>query len=85
MHTIPMPSYLISADGLEDLRVACPGCSGDALVLALRDRGMQSHKVHRRSDDGRQWWFQVTLGPSGIRASEDRPVTKMFRVLRIDD
>jgi len=30
-----MPTYQITAEGLADLRVNCPGCSGDALVLAL--------------------------------------------------
>ncbi|MEA5413770.1 hypothetical protein [Synechococcus sp. BA-132 BA5] len=80
-----MPSYLITAEGLDDLMVACPGCSGDALVLALRDREMQSYKVHRRSDDGRQWWFEVTFVPSGTGASKASPLTKMFCVCRIDD
>lgn len=82
---VPMPSYRITAEGLEELRVACPGCSGDALVLALRDQEMRSYKVKRRSDDCRQWWFQVTFGHAGHEASEDRSVTKEFSVYRIDD
>ncbi|CAK6691163.1 hypothetical protein BBFGKLBO_00968 [Synechococcus sp. CBW1107] len=80
-----MPSYRITAEGLEELQVTCSGCSGDALVLALKDQEMRSYKVKRRSDDCRQWWFQVTLGPAGTGASEDRSVTKEFSVYRIED
>ncbi|MCT0214075.1 MULTISPECIES: hypothetical protein [unclassified Synechococcus] len=77
-----MPNYRITAEGLEDLQVACSGCSGDALALALTDRGMERYTADRRSEDGLQWWFQVTFSPEG--ASEDRAVTKEVRVDRID-
>ena len=82
-----MPRFQITAEGLEKLRVTCPGCSGDALVLALRNREMQSYEVLRRSDDGRQWWFQVTFKPGGggTGASEDSSVTKVVSVYRIED
>jgi hypothetical protein len=80
-----MSNFRITGEGLEGLRVTCPGCSGDALVLALIDRDMRSDKVHRRSDDGRNWWFQVTFGPEGTGANEDRSVTKVFSVYRIED
>jgi len=80
-----MSKYQITAEGLEELRVNCPGCSGDALVLALRNREMQGYEVLRRSDDGRQWWFQVTFRPGGTVASEDSSVTKVVSVYRIED
>lgn len=80
-----MPRYQITAQGFEELGVNCPGCSGDALVLALRSREMQSYEVLRRSDDGRQWWFQVTFKRGGTGASEDSHVTKVVSVYRIDD
>ena len=80
-----MPDYQITAEGLEVFRVTCPGCTGDALTLALGDRGMQSFKVQRRSVEGRQWWFQVTFKPEMPGASEDNSVTKVVSVYRIDD
>ncbi len=80
--SIPMPTYQITAEGLADLQVNCPGCSGDALVLALRHREMQSYQTLRRSDDGRQWWFQVTLKLGG---AEDSAVIRVVSVCRIDD
>jgi len=80
-----MPNYQITAEGLEVLQVNCPGCSGDALVLALGNREMQSYEVLRRSDDGRQWWFQVTFKRGGTGASEDSAVIRVVSVCRIDD
>ena len=43
-----MPTYQITAEGLADLRVNCPGCSGDALVLALGHWDIQSYQTLRR-------------------------------------
>ena len=76
-----MPTYQIQAEGLADMQVTCPGCSGEALVLALRHREMQSFQTLRRSDDGRQWWFQVTLKPGG---AEDSAVIRVVSVCRLD-
>ena len=80
-----MPTYQITAEGLADVQVNCPGCSGDALVLAMRHREMQSDQTLRRSDDGRQWWFQVTLKPGGAGVREDSAVIGVVSVCRIDD
>lgn len=78
-----MPNYRITAEGLEDLQVACSGCSGDALALALSERGMVRYTANRRSEDGLHWWFQVSFSPVA-GGSEDRTVTKEIRVDRID-
>jgi hypothetical protein len=45
---------------------------------------MQSFQTLRRSDDGRQWWFQVTLKPGGAEDSEDSAVIRLVSVCRID-
>ncbi len=79
-----MPTYQITAEGLADLQVNCPGCSGDALVLAMGHQEMQSFQTLRRSHDGRQWWFQVTLKPGGAEDSEDSAVFRVVSVCRID-
>jgi hypothetical protein len=42
---------------------------------------MQSFQTLRRSHDGRQWWFQVTLKPGG---AEDSAVIRVVSVCRID-
>ena len=78
-----MPTYQITAEGLADLQVNCPGCSGDALVLAMGHQEMQSFQTLRRSDDGRQWWFQVTLKPGGAEDSEDSEDTEDSAVIRL--
>ena len=82
---IPMPNYQITAKGLADLRVNCPGCSGDALVLALRHWDIQSYQTLRRSGDGLQWWFQVTLKPAAAGVRDDSALTRVVSVCRIDD
>jgi hypothetical protein len=81
-----MPRYQITAEGLADLRVNCPGCSGDALVLALGHWDIQSYQTLRRSEDGRQWWFQLTLklAAAEVRAV-DSTVIRVVSVCRIDD
>jgi hypothetical protein len=80
-----MPRYQVTAEGLEDVWVSCPGCSGDALSLALKDRDLQGFKVHRRSGDGRQWWFDVTFGPGQPGAGGEGSGTRVVSVSRIDD
>lgn len=80
-----MPTYQIQAEGLADMQVNCPGCSGEALVLALRHREMQSFQTLRRSDDGRQWWFQVTLKLAAAEVREDdSAVIRVVSVCRLD-
>lgn len=80
-----MPTYQITAEGLADLQVNCPGCSGDALVLAMGHQEMQSFQTLRRSDDGRQWWFQVTLKLAAAEVREDdSAVIRVVSVCRID-
>lgn len=80
-----MPNYQITAEGLADLKVNCPGCSGDALVLALRHWDIQSYQTLRRSEDGLQWWFQVTLKPAAAGVRDDSALTRVVSVCRIDD
>ena len=82
---IPMPNYQITVEGLADLRVNCPGCSGDALVLALRHWDIQSYQTLRRSGDGLQWWFQVTLKPAAAGVRDDSALIRVVSVCRIDD
>ncbi len=82
---IQMPTYQITAEGLADLQVNCPGCSGDALVLALRHWDIQSYQTLRRSEDGLQWWFQVTLKPAAAGVRDDSSLTRVVSVCRIDD
>jgi len=36
-----MPKYIISSEGSDPITLDCPGCSGDALELALVPRAMQ--------------------------------------------
>ena len=61
-----MPTYRVAAAGLEAMQVNVPGCSGDALSLALGPLGLSDFMVERRSQDGRQWFFQATFKPGGI-------------------
>ena len=63
-----MPTYRVVVAGLEDVQVNVPGCSGDALSLALGPLGLSNFKVDRRSQDGRQWVFQATFKPGGVMA-----------------
>jgi len=80
-----MPRYQITAEGLADLQVNCPGCSGDALLLALKHWDIQSYQTLRRSQDGRQWWFQVTLKLAAAEVSDDSALIRVVSVCRIDD
>lgn len=65
-----IPTYRVAVAGLADVHISCPGCSGDALSLALRELGLCSFKVDRRSQNGRQWFFQATFKASAIEPPE---------------
>ncbi|NBV69155.1 MAG: hypothetical protein EBR69_00305 [Synechococcaceae bacterium WB4_2_0805] len=54
-----MPKYIISAEGCDPLTLDCPGCSADALKLALEPKGMLTFRVQKRSPDGLSYWFEV--------------------------
>lgn len=80
-----VPTYRVAVAGLEVVQVNVPGCSGDALSLALGPLGLSNFKVERRSRDGRQWFFQVTFKPGGVEPAVAGPATRLVRVDRIDD
>ena len=44
-----MPRYIISAEECDPITLDCPGCSGDALELALETKGMHSFRMQKRS------------------------------------
>lgn len=79
-----MPTYRVAVAGLEDVQVNVPGCSGDALSLALGPLGLSNFKVDRRSQDGRQWVFQATFKPGGVEPPAAGLVTRLVSVDRID-
>ena len=54
-----MPKYIINAEECDPITLDCPGCSGDALKLALEPKGMHSFRVQKRSPDGLSYWFEV--------------------------
>ena len=53
--------FQVSAAEFESKQVECSGCSGDALLLALQEVQIDSWKVNRKSPDGRDWFFDVTI------------------------
>ena len=53
--------FQVSAQDFAPKQVECSGCSGDALLLALQDEQIDSWKVNRKSPDGRDWFFDVTI------------------------
>ena len=57
--------FQVSAPEFASKQVECSGCSGDALLLALKDEQIDGWKVNRKSPDGRDWFFDVTI--SGAR------------------
>jgi len=57
--------FQVSAPEFTSKQVECSGCSGDALLLALKDEQIDGWKVNRKSPDGRDWFFDVTI--SGAR------------------
>jgi len=80
-----MPTYRVAVEGLPDVHISCPGCSGDALGLGLKSLGLCSFKVDRRSRDGREWSFQATFKAGSIAPPDAGPVTRLARVDRIND
>ena len=80
-----MPTYRVAAAGLEAMQVNVPGCSGDALSLALGPLGLSDFMVERRSQDRRQWFFQATFKHGGIEAPAAGLVTRLVSVDRILD
>ena len=60
-----MPKYIISAEGCDPLTLDCPGCSADALKLALEPKGMRAFRVQKRSPDGLSYWFEVDFNSDG--------------------
>jgi hypothetical protein len=54
-----MPKYIISAEAFEPITLDCPGCSADALKLALEPKGMLAFRVQKRSPNGLSYWFEV--------------------------
>jgi hypothetical protein len=53
--------FLVSAKDFLPQEVECEGCSGDALILALKDAEIRHWKVNRRSSNGQDWFFDVAL------------------------
>ena len=51
----------MSASEFPSKTVECSGCSGDALLLALEEEEIDCWKVSRKSPDGRDWFFDVTI------------------------
>tara|TARA_B100001939_G_scaffold61900_1_gene50903 strand:- start:164 stop:373 length:210 start_codon:yes stop_codon:yes gene_type:complete len=56
--------FQVSASEFPSKTVECSGCSGDALLLALEEEEIDCWKVSRKSPDGRDWFFDVTI--SGV-------------------
>ena len=53
--------FQVSASEFESKQVEYSGCSGDALLLALQEVQIDSWKVNRKSPDGRDCFFDVTI------------------------
>ena len=53
--------FQVSAPEFASKQVECSGCSGDALLLALKDEQIDGWKVNRKSPNGRDWFFDVTI------------------------
>lgn len=60
-----MPRYIISAEGFEPTTRDCPGCSGDALELALEPKGMLAFRVQKRSPNGLRYRFEIDFNREG--------------------
>ena len=61
LHIQDQKTVSVSASEFESKQVECSGCSGDALLLALQEVQIDSWKVNRKSPDGRDWFFDVTI------------------------
>jgi len=66
-----MPKYIISAEGCDPLTLDCPGCSADALKLALEPKGMLTFRVQKRSPDGLSYWFEVDFNSDGHNSNSE--------------
>ena len=66
-----MPKYIISAEGRDPLTLDCPGCSADALKLALEPKGMLTFRVQKRSPDGLSYWFEVDFNSDGHNSNSE--------------
>ena len=66
-----MPKYTISAEGCDPLTLDCPGCSADALKLALEPKGMLTFRVQKRSPDGLSYWFEVDFNSDGHNSNSE--------------
>ena len=53
--------FEVTAKEFTTKQVECTGCSGDALALALQGEKVDTWKVSRRSADGLDWFFDVTI------------------------
>jgi len=66
-----MPKYIISAEGRDPLTLDCPGCSADALKLALEPKGMLTFRVQKRSPDGLSYWFEADFNSDGHNSNSE--------------
>ncbi|WP_341880511.1 hypothetical protein [Synechococcus sp. UW140] len=66
-----MPKYIISAEGCDPLTLDCPGCSADALKLALDPKGMLAFRVQKRSPDGLSYLFEVDFNSDGHNSNPE--------------
>lgn len=66
-----MPKYIISAEEYKQITLDCPGCSADALKLALNPKGMLAFRVQKRSPDGLSYWFEVDFNSDGHNANAE--------------
>jgi len=66
-----MPKYIISAEGRDPVTLDCPGCSADALKLALEPKGMLTFRVQKRSPDGLSYWFEVDFNSDGHNSNSE--------------
>jgi len=66
-----MPKYIISAEGCDPQTLDCPGCSADALKLALEPKGMLTFRVQKRSPDGLSYWFEVDFNSDGHNSNSE--------------
>jgi hypothetical protein len=66
-----MSKYIISAEGCDPLTLDCPGCSADALKLALEPKGMLAFRVQKRSPDGLSYWFEVDFNSDGHNSNPE--------------
>ncbi|WP_295535764.1 hypothetical protein [Synechococcus sp. UW140] len=79
-----MPKYIISAEAFEPITLDCPGCSGDALKLALEPKGLLAFRVQKRSPNGLSYWFEVDFNKDCHNSnSETRSYSQLVCVNKI--